>query len=438
MAKKFFVETFGCQMNELDSEKIAGNLEHNGFEPAGEADGADIIILNTCSVREKAVQKVYARLGEIKRLKASRRDLVVGVVGCMAQLEGVNVLRKAPFINVLAGPQKGHVMGNLVETARTTGERAVELRMDDEPEPLEPAHVLRDSRWRAGVTISEGCDYRCSFCVVPFTRGRQRDRESGSIIREVEKLVAQGYLEVMLLGQTVNAYHDPSPADLTFAGLLRRLCGISGLRRIRFTSPHPNGFTADLVDAIVSSPQVCRHVHLPVQSGSTRILRAMRRGYTRETYLATVERIRRASDEIAISTDMIVGFPGETEEDFRGTLRLLDEVQYDSVFSFKYSPRPNTSALELCDDVPEAEKGERLKLLQDQQKVIQFNKNAAFRGRTVEVLVDGKARSNFSLSGRMSNNRIVNFDGPESLLGQIVKVEVTGFSSNSLKGVLAG
>lgn len=425
-------------MNELDSEKIAGNLEHNGFEPAGEADGADIIILNTCSVREKAVQKVYARLGEIKRLKASRRDLVVGVVGCMAQLEGVNVLRKAPFINVLAGPQKGHVMGNLVETARTTGERAVELRMDDEPEPLEPAHVLRDSRWRAGVTISEGCDYRCSFCVVPFTRGRQRDRESGSIIREVEKLVAQGYLEVMLLGQTVNAYHDPSPADLNFAGLLRRLCGISGLRRIRFTSPHPNGFTADLVDAIVSSPQVCRHVHLPVQSGSTRILRAMRRGYTRETYLATVERIRRASDEIAISTDMIVGFPGETEEDFRGTLRLLDEVQYDSVFSFKYSPRPNTSALELCDDVPEAEKGERLKLLQDQQKVIQFNKNAAFRGRTVEVLVDGKARSNFSLSGRMSNNRIVNFDGPESLLGQIVKVEVTGFSSNSLKGVLAG
>jgi tRNA-2-methylthio-N6-dimethylallyladenosine synthase len=435
MTRKFFIETFGCQMNELDSEKIAGNLKHSGLQPVDDPSSADVIILNTCSVREKAVQKVYARLGEIRRLKSDRQDLVVGVVGCMAQLEGEKVLKKAPFVNLLAGPQKGHVMGDLVERASGTGGSAIDLRMDDDPEPLENGHVLRESRWRAGVTISEGCDRNCSFCVVPMTRGRQRDRESGNIICEVEALVADGYLEVMLLGQTVNAYSDPSPAGLTFAALLRRLAAIQGLRRIRFTSPHPNGFSDELIDTIAECPRICDQVHLPVQSGSTKILRTMRRGYTRESYLATVDRIRRASRPIAISTDIIVGFPGETEADFRDTLHLLDEVQYDCVFSFKYSPRPNTHALELRDDLEDEQKGARLKLLQDQQKVIQLNKNAGFQGRVVEVLTEGRARSNFSLSGRMSNNRIVNFDGPDFLLGQFVQVEISGFSANSLKGV---
>jgi tRNA-2-methylthio-N6-dimethylallyladenosine synthase len=435
MAGKFFIETFGCQMNELDSEKIAGNLRHSGMEPTGEAAAADVIILNTCSVREKAVQKVYARLGEIKRLKAGRQDLVVGVVGCMAQLEGERVLKKAPFVSLLAGPQKGHVMRQLVEQARSTRAPAIELRMDDDPEPLETAYVLRESRWRAGVTISEGCDRRCSFCVVPMTRGSRRDRESGNVVREAEALVADGYLEIVLLGQTVNAYRDPSPAGLTFAGLLRRLAGISGLQRIRFTSPHPNEFSDELIDAIAAFSQICDQVHLPVQSGSTRILRTMCRGYTRDSYLNTVARIRRAPRPIAITTDIIVGFPGETEADFRDTLHLLDTVQYDSVFSFKYSPRPNTPALSLCDDVPDAEKGARLKVLQEQQKLIQYNINAAYQGRTVDVLVDGKARSHFALSGRMSNNKIVNFDGPQELLGHVVKVAVCGFSANSLKGV---
>jgi tRNA-2-methylthio-N6-dimethylallyladenosine synthase len=423
-------------MNELDSEKIAGNLQHDGMEPAAEASGADVIILNTCSVREKAVQKVYARLGEIKRLKSERRDLVVGVVGCMAQLEGEKVLKKVPFVNLLAGPQKGHLMGELVERAGTGKAPAIDLRMDDDPEPLENTFVMRESRWRAGVTISEGCDRQCSFCVVPFTRGKQRDRESANIVSEIEALVANGYLEVVLLGQTVNAYRDPSPANLTFAALLRRLAQIEGLRRIRFTSPHPNDFTDELIDTVAAYAQICNHLHLPVQSGSTRILRSMRRGYTRESYLATVERIRRAARPIAISTDIIVGFPGETDAEFRDTLQLLDAVQYDCVFSFKYSPRPNTRALELCDEVPDEEKGARLKLLQDQQKLIQFNKNAVYQRQVVEILADGKARSNFTLSGRMTNNRVVNFDGSETLLGSFVNVEITGFSANSLKGVL--
>lgn len=434
MAGKFFIETFGCQMNELDSEKIAGNLQHSGMEPAADASAADVIILNTCSVREKAVQKVYARLGEIKKLKAERRDLIVGVVGCMAQLEGERVLKKVPFINLLAGPQKGHVMGKLVDRARGHHAPEIDLRMDDNPEPLETGYVLRESRWRAGVTISEGCDRRCSFCVVPFTRGKQRDRESASIIHEVEALVAEGYIEVVLLGQTVNAYHDPSPASLTFAGLLRRLAEIEGLKRIRFSSPHPNEFSDELIEAIVTYPRICNQVHLPVQSGSTNILRSMRRGYTRESYLSTVARIRRARRAITISTDIIVGFPGEKDADFRDTINLLDTVQYDYVFSFKYSPRPNTPALELCDDVPDEEKGARLKLLQEQQKLIQYNSNAAYKGQLVEVLVDGNARSNFALSGRMSNNKIVNFDGPESLLGRLVTVEITDFTANSLKG----
>ena len=435
MAKKFFIETFGCQMNELDSEKIAGNLQHAGMEPAGDAAGADVIILNTCSVREKAVQKVYARLGEIKRWKKSRQDLIIGVAGCMAQLEGNRLLKKAPHVDVLAGPQKGHLMSTLVSRAEETRAPAVDLRMDDDPESLETSHVLRESRWRAGITISEGCDRSCSFCVVPFTRGRQRDRESGNILREATETVGQGYIELVLLGQTVNAYRDPSPAGLTFAGLLRNLASIRGLERIRFTSPHPNYFDDELLDVIVSCPQVCNHVHLPVQSGSDRMLRAMRRGYTRNKYLETVDRIRRAESAIAISTDIIVGFPGETADDFGNTLRLLDEVQYDCVFSFKYSPRPNTAALILSDNVADEEKRERLKILQEQQKLIQCNKNAAFLGHRVGVLAEGGARANFRLSGRMSNNRIVNFDGPDSLLGSIVSVEVTGFSANSLKGV---
>jgi tRNA-2-methylthio-N6-dimethylallyladenosine synthase len=435
MARKFYVETFGCQMNELDSEKIAGNLLHNGMEPASDASQADVIILNTCSVRERAVQKVYARLGELKRQKAKRNDVVVGVVGCMAQLEGERLLRKAPYVSILAGPQKGHVMSSLVEETLRTSAPAIDMRMDEDPEPLETSHVLRENPWRAGVTISEGCSRHCTFCVVPFTRGPERDRESTNIIREVQQLVDRGCVEIVLLGQTVNSYRDPVRKDFTFAKLLRELASIEALKRIRFASPHPNDFTDELLDVMVSCPQVCNQIHLPVQSGSTRILRAMRRGYTRERYLETIRKIQRASRPIAISTDIIVGFPGETEADFRDTLSLLDKVQYDNVFSFNYSPRPNTAALSLPDFISDEEKGRRLVVLQEHQKLIQRNRNAAYQNQLVEILVDDKARSRFSLAGRTTNNKIVNFDGPETLMGQIVPVQVTGFGANSLTGI---
>jgi len=437
MPRRFHIETFGCQMNELDSEKIAGSLTHSGLERAVDSSEADLVILNTCSVREKAVQKVYARLGEMKREKSVRQDMLVGVVGCMAQLEGTRILQRAPFVNILAGPQKGHVMASLVAQADLTGKPAIDMRMDDDPEPLETVHVLRESPWRAAVTISEGCSRKCTFCVVPFTRGRERDRSAESVLREVQDLAAKGYREIVLLGQTVNTYRDPADRSLDFAVLLRRVAGVSGIRRVRFTSPHPSDFTDALLDVMVTCEAVCNHVHMPVQSGSTRVLKAMRRGYSRKRYMETIRRIRSASRPISVSTDVIVGFPGETEADFRETLTLLDEVQYEGVFSFKYSPRPSTEALALEDDVPDEEKGRRLATLQDQQRLIQYNRNAAYLGQTVEILVDDHARSRFALSGRTSNNKIVNFDGPEALLGTFARVKVTGFSANSLKGELA-
>ncbi len=437
MARNFLIETFGCQMNDLDSEKIAGNLKHGGLQPVGDASRADVILLNTCSVREKAVQKVYARLGEIRKEARRNPDLIVGVVGCMAQLEGTRILERAPFVRILAGPQKAIVLPGLVEQAAARSEPVVDLRMNDDPEPIETLHVLRQNPWRAGVTISEGCDRLCSFCVVPFTRGKERNRPAAAIMSEVETLVDQGYVEVVLLGQTVNSYRDPD-TGIAFANLVRRLADIRGLARIRFTSPHPGDFSDELLDVMVTQPQVCNQIHMPVQSGSSRVLRAMRRGYTRDSYMRTIAKIKAAARPIAISTDMIVGFPGETESDFRATLSLLDEVQYDWVFAFKYSPRPNTAALSLEDNVPDEEKGRRLSLLQEQQRLIQYNRNAAYQGRTVEVLPDDRAKSRFTLSGRTTENRIVNFDGPQDLLGQIVPVTITGFGANSLKGEWAG
>jgi tRNA-2-methylthio-N6-dimethylallyladenosine synthase len=436
MTKKYLIETFGCQMNVLDSEKIAGDFKHHGMESTDDPSLADIIVLNTCSVRDKAVQRVYGHLGKIKERKKSRPDLIVCVVGCMAQLEKKLILTKAPFVNVLAGPQKGHVMSDLVQRSITSELPVIELRSDEDPSPLETEHILRPTPWRAGITISEGCNRRCAFCVVPIARGNERDRSISNILNEAETLVRNGCIEIQLLGQTVNSYKDPTDSTIRFPELLRCLCKIHELKRIRFTSPHPHDFSDDLLEVMVSSPQVCNHIHLPVQSGSTKILRAMRRGYTREDYLNIIHKIHQAERPIAISTDFIVGYPGESETDFQDTLSLMDEVQFDSAFSFKYSPRPNTPAFNLPDDVADEEKGRHLAILQERQKQIQYGINSLYVGRTVEVLVEEKAKSRVSLSGRTGNNKIVNFDGPDSLIGSIVQVEITRFSPNSLKGVL--
>ena len=436
MTKKYWIETFGCQMNALDSEKIAGDLHRHGMTVAADISEADVIALNTCSVRDKAVQKAYARLGELRRLKTARTDMVVCVVGCMAQIEGENILRRAPYVNIVAGPQKGHVIGDLVKKTLDSGEPVLDLRRDDAPSPLENRNILRDTSWRASVTISEGCNRRCAFCVVPEARGPERHREIAGILDEVRELADKGCLEVLLLGQTVNSWVDPSDASIRFPELLRRAAAIPGLRRVRFTSPHPGDFTDDLLEVMASYDVICNHIHLPVQSGSTRVLRAMRRDYTREDYLEIARGIREAPRPIAISTDIIVGYPGETEEDFQDTLSLVEAVKYDSAFSFKYSPRPRTVACELPDDVPETEKSRRLTLLQERQREIQYERNSAYVGRREEVLVESNARSRVRLVGRTTDNKIVNFDGPDELIGSFTLVEITGFGPNSLKGTL--
>jgi tRNA-2-methylthio-N6-dimethylallyladenosine synthase len=433
---KYWIETFGCQMNALDSEKIAGDFRRREMQAAADISEADVVALNTCSVRDKAVQKAYARLGELRRIKSAKPDMVVCVVGCMAQLEGKNILRRAPYVNIVAGPQKGHVIGSLVEKTLDSGKPVLDLRRDDEPSPLENKHILRDTAWRASVTISEGCSRRCSFCVVPETRGPERHREITGVLDEIRELVDKGCLEILLLGQTVNSWVDPADSSIRFPELLRRAAAITGLRRIRFTSPHPNGFTDDLLEVMASHDAICNHIHLPVQSGSTRVLRAMNRGYSREDYLEIVRKIRNAPRPIAISTDIIVGYPGETEEDFQDTMSLVDAVKYDSAFSFKYSPRPHTAASDLPDDVPDEEKGRRLTMLQERQRAIQYEKNAAQVGRLHEALVESNARSRMRLVGRTADNKIVNFDGPDDLIGSLTWLEITGFGPNSLKGKL--
>jgi tRNA-2-methylthio-N6-dimethylallyladenosine synthase len=326
-------------------------------------------------------------------------------------------------------------MGHLVKRSAQSPEPVVDMRTDDAPSPLQTPYIVRGNPWRANVTISEGCNRQCAFCVVPLTRGKERIRDSAGILREVAELAGKGYVEIVLLGQTVNSYWDRSDKNVNFAELLRRMAMIEGIRRIRFTSPHPNDFSDELLEVMVSCPPVCNQIHLPVQSGSSRVLRAMRRGYTRESYLEIISKIHKAPRAIAISTDIIVGFPGETESDFRDTLSLLDEVQYDSSFSFKYSPRPHTVALSFPDEIPEEEKGRRLDTLQQKQKGIQYANNEAYLGQKLEVLVEGNARIRLCLMGRLSNNKIVNFDGPDALIGRFAQVEITGFSPNSLKGV---
>ena len=423
-------------MNALDSEKIAGDFHSHGMIAAADISEADIVTLNTCSVRDRAVQKAYARLGELRRLKAAHPGMVVCVVGCMAQLEGEKILRRAPYVNIVAGPQKGHVIGELVEKTLDSGKPVLELRRDDEPSPLENKHILRDTAWRASVTISEGCSRRCAFCVVPETRGPERHREMTGILDEIRELAGKGCLEALLLGQTVNSWVDPTDASIRFPELLRRAAAIPGLKRIRFASPHPNGFTDDLLEVMASSDVICNQIHLPVQSGSSRVLRAMNRGYTRGDYLEIVRKIRNVQRPIAISTDIIVGYPGETEADFQDTLSLVDAVKYDGAFSFKYSPRPHTAACDLPDDVPEEEKGRRLTLLQARQREIQCERNAAYVGKLLDVLVESNARRRVRLVGRTSDNKIVNFDGPDELIGSFAQVEITGFGPNSLKGML--
>src|SRR5467141_2880376 len=439
----FFLETFGCQMNDHDSEKVAGVLLSRGYRQVESPDSASLILYNTCSIREKAAQKVFSRLGEYRTKQAAGQ--VIGVLGCVAQQEGEGIFERAPWVSLVCGSASYRKLPQLIAELEAGNRRVTGLDTDTD-ETFETEITRRDNPFRAYLTIIEGCDKACSYCVVPFTRGPERSRASASILEEVRQLAEAGYSEVQLLGQTVNSYADPSARKMRFSELLAAVAEVRGIRRVRFTTSHPRDFGKDIVEAIDAHPTICDQVHLPVQSGSTAVLRAMARTYTREEYLEKIALLKAARRPISISTDVIVGFPGETENDFEETLSLLDEVQYDNVFAFKYSPRPNTPSLKMADAIPEEEKGRRLAILMDRQREIQRVRNEKLVGEMFEVLVDGKSRREnpsgvraSQWSGHTSSNRVVNFTSPEQeLLGDYVQVKVTKAMPHSLVGEMVG
>jgi tRNA-2-methylthio-N6-dimethylallyladenosine synthase len=438
---KYLIETFGCQMNVHDSERMAGLLEQAGYESTADERDADLIVINTCSVRERAEEKLFTRLGEIRQMHLETGDRpVVAVAGCVAQQEGSHILRRSSAVDLVIGTQNLKRLPMLVERAieaPADGRRRATIDLHPIEDISFPLGVARRSDpLKAYVTIIEGCNEFCSFCVVPYTRGHERMRPVADVIAEVRHAVDTGAREVQLLGQIVNHYEAPDDGTCDFAALLERLDAIEGLARIRFASPHPRHVTPRMIQAMRDLPKVCRHLHLPVQSGSSRILSAMRRRHTRDEYLELVAGLRAAMPDIALSTDMIVGFPGETEGDFEETLSLAAAVRYHSMFSFKYSPRPNTLASRrMPDDVPEEEKTRRIVALQGLQKGIQGEIFARAVGRIEEVLVDSRSRRRaWELSGRTRGNTVVNLSGPPALIGRLVPARITAANPNSLKG----
>ena len=435
---RFHVTTFGCQMNVLDSEKVSGLLVEAGWTPAADQAAADLILFNTCNVREKPAEKVYSYLGKLRALKKARPGLVIGVMGCVAQQEGETMLRRSDVLDFVVGTRRLHRVPDIAAAIRGgRSGRVADTLMDEDPLPVEVDHVLRETPYRAFVTIMEGCDNLCAYCVVPATRGPERSRPSSRVLREVEALVANGCREIMLLGQNVNSYRDPDGKEPGLPSLLRRVAAVPGLRRLRFTTSHPKDFSPELLAVMVEEPVVCPQIHLPAQAGSSRVLAAMNRKYTREEYLEKIAWIQSAARPIALSSDFIVGFPGETEEDFRQTLSLLETVRYESIFSFVYSPRAGTAALDLADDVPPAVAGERLIRLQALQDRIQKELAREWAGRLEEVLVDGQGREPGQLTSRTLTNRIVHFQGAPSLIGTFATVRVVSAGAHSARGELA-
>jgi len=437
MSKRVFIKTFGCQMNEYDSQKMTDLLRaSHGFEQAAAPEEADLLLLNTCSVREKAQEKLFSELGRWKALKEARRGVVIGVAGCVASQEGEGVFARAPYVDLVFGPQTLHRLPALYDAALAERRPVVDVsfpeieKFDRLPEP-------RAEGPAAFVSIMEGCSKYCTFCVVPYTRGEEFSRPFDDVIAEIAALAAQGVREVTLLGQNVNAYrgrmHDAQICDL--AALVRYVAAIDGIERIRYTTSHPVEFTDRLIQAYAEVPELVSHVHLPVQSGSDRILAQMKRGHTVLEYLSRIRRLRDVRPDIAISSDFIVGFPGETQADFDATMKLVEQVDFDHSFSFIYSPRPGTPASSLPDDVTQEEKKHRLAILQRRLDELARQKSRRMVGSLQRVLVTGHSRKNArELAARTANNRVVNFAGEATLIGGFVDVRITAALPNSLRG----
>jgi tRNA-2-methylthio-N6-dimethylallyladenosine synthase len=432
--KKFYLETFGCQMNVHDSEKVIGTLISEGYRQVPTVEEADLILYNTCSIRDKAEQKVFHRLADYKKLQ--KEGKVFGVLGCVAQQEGEKIFERAPHVSMVCGSASYRNLPQMLVQIEAGNRHVTGLDDRQTDECFETEFTSRTNPHRGYITIIEGCDKFCAYCVVPFTRGKERSRTSDSVLAEARQMADLGYTEIQLLGQNVNSYKDPA-GKRSFAELLAAVGQVPGIKRVRFTTSHPRDFGKDIVEAIDAVSTLCDHVHLPVQSGSTRVLDAMQRLYTREQYLERIAWIKAAKREISLTTDVIVGFPGETEAEFDETLSLLDVVQYDSIFSFKYSPRPNTPALSLEDAIPDGEKARRLAVLMERQREIQKRRNQRHIGQVVEAMVEGRHEARQQWAARSSQNKVVNFTMASSgnpTVGSYVPVFVTASFPNSLLG----
>ncbi len=432
--KTFYLEIFGCQMNAHDSEKVVGTLLSQGYRQVSTVEEAGLILYNTCSIRDKAEQKVFHRLADYKKLQKQGKRF--GVLGCVAQQEGEKIFERAPHVSLVCGSASYRNLPQMLVQLEAGKPRVTGLDDRETDECFETEFTARTNPHRGYLTIIEGCDKFCAYCVVPFTRGKERSRTSDSVLAEARQMADLGYTEVQLLGQNVNSYKDPS-GKKTFAELLAAVGEVGGIRRVRFTTSHPRDFGRDIVEAIDTVSTLCDHVHLPVQSGSDRVLDAMQRLYSRGQYLERIAWIKAARREISITSDMIVGFPGETEADFEQTLGLLDVVEYDSIFCFKYSPRPNTPSLRLEDAIPDAEKSRRLIILQEKQREIQRRRYQRHLGQVQEVMVEGKNEARGQWVGRTSQNKTLNFTaspGVTPQVGSYIPVVTTGSFPNSLLG----
>jgi tRNA-2-methylthio-N6-dimethylallyladenosine synthase len=432
--KTFYLETFGCQMNAHDSEKVIGTLQQQGYRQVESEEQAGLILYNTCSIRDKAEQKVFNRLNDYKKLhKAGKR---FGVLGCVAQQEGEKIFERAPYVSLVSGSASYRKLPEMLSRMEAGETRITGLDDRQTDETFETEFTARQNPYRGYITIIEGCDKFCAYCVVPYTRGKERSRSTASVLAEARRIADLGYTEIQLLGQNVNSYRDPEGKS-SFAELLAAVGQVAGIRRVRFTTSHPRDFTRDIVEVIDAVPTLCDHVHLPVQSGSSRILKLMAREYTREWYLERIAWVKAAKRPISLSTDIIVGFPGETEEDFIQTMDLLAEVEYDCVFGFKYSARPNTPALTMIDSIAETEKAKRLQVLLDRQREIQRVNYSKHLGQVMEVMVEGMHVARGQIAGRSSQNKPVNFTIRQPIApapGSYMQVKIVGAFPNSLVG----
>ncbi|MBU77653.1 tRNA (N6-isopentenyl adenosine(37)-C2)-methylthiotransferase MiaB [Pseudoalteromonas sp. MEBiC 03607] len=440
MSKKLHIKTWGCQMNEYDSQKMADLLDAtNGYQLTEEAEDADVILLNTCSIREKAQEKVFHQLGRWKLLKDDKPDLIIGVGGCVASQEGDSIRQRAPFVDVIFGPQTLHRLPEMIKQVQSGDSTSVVDVSFPEIEKFDRLPEPKAEGPTAFVSIMEGCSKYCTFCVVPYTRGEEVSRPLDDVLLEVAQLAEQGVREVNLLGQNVNAYrgetHDGEICY--FSDLLRYVAAIDGIDRIRYTTSHPVEFTPDIIDAYADVPELVDHLHLPVQSGSDRILNLMKRGHTALEYKSTIRKLRKIRPNLSMSSDFIIGFPGESKADFEATMNLINDIGFDMSFSFIYSARPGTPAADLPDDVTEQEKKERLYLLQNRITQMAQQISRQMFGTEQRILVEGPSKKNpMELRGRTENNRVVNFEGPHSVIGQFVDVRITEALPNSLRGEL--